>query len=87
MKVKELIKQLKELDQEAEIRVSLREGWRPKDTKSIKEIDVVIDQDTNIGFYCIDINVELDYEKEQKKILIDSHKNIISKDKSSSVIY
>lgn len=67
MKVKELLKQLNELDQEAEIRVSLREGWRPKGTKSIKAVDMVIDQDTNIGFYCMDIDLKQEWSDKNER--------------------
>ena len=60
MKVDELIHELKKLDQDTEIVISLRKKWRPYATKSIEKIDKVIDQDTNkLGYYAIDIDTEI----------------------------
>lgn len=60
VKVKELVKRLQQLDQETEIRISLRKGWRPHSTKTIQTIDHVINQNTNrLGFYAIDVDIKL----------------------------
>lgn len=78
MKIKELIQQLQELDENIEIRISLRKGWRPYMTKSISRIDKVIDQDTNrIGFYAIDINTESEYPETKENLIIPEHKSDI----------
>lgn len=60
MKVNELIQELKKLDQDTEIVISLRKKWRPYAIKSIEKIDEVIDQDKNkLGYYAIDIDSEI----------------------------
>lgn len=70
MKVNELIQQLQGLDQNAEIRISLRKGWRPYMTKSISKIDTAIEQDTNQTSYFIDINTETEYPETEENIII-----------------
>lgn len=63
MKVKELLEQLQGLDQETEVRISLRKGFRPIGTKPIKSLEPVFDQDTNrLGFYVIDVNTKYETE-------------------------
>ncbi|MGN7942268.1 hypothetical protein ACTJJ9_20670 [Metabacillus sp. 22489] len=74
MKVKALIEQLQKLDQETEVRISLRKGLRPIGTKPIKSLEPVIDQDTNrLGFYAIDVNTEFGTEEESKSSAIESN--------------
>ncbi|MDQ0225782.1 hypothetical protein CHH83_18360 [Bacillus sp. 7586-K] len=74
MKVKALIEQLQKLDQETEVRISLRKGLRPIGTKPIKSLEPVIDQDTNrLGFYVIDVNTEFGTEEESKSSAIESN--------------
>jgi len=74
MKVKALIEQLQKLDQETEVCISLRKGFRPIGTKPIKSLEPVIDQDTNLlGFYAIDVNTEFGTEEESKSSAIESN--------------
>ncbi len=69
MKVKELIERLQGIDQETEVRISLRKGWRPIGTKPINSLEPVIDQDTNrLGFYAIDVDTEFGAEEESKSL-------------------
>jgi hypothetical protein len=59
MKVEDLIKHLRTLKQDAEIFISVQKGYRPiADLKPIKELEVIIDQDTNELNYFISIDVE-----------------------------
>lgn len=86
MKVKELIKELQGLDPETEIRISLRKGWRPQSTKSIEKIDVIVDQDTNrVGFYAIEVDMELEYPVGEEKLIIPEGKNNEKYDVSNSL--
>ncbi|WP_421663554.1 hypothetical protein [Lysinibacillus telephonicus] len=62
MLVKNLIQALQELDQEKEIRISLRNGWRPTGTKSVEMIDYAVDMDTNKVSYFIDVDIHFEYE-------------------------
>lgn len=76
MKVKELIKQLQELDQETEVRISLRNGFRPTGTRPVKSLEPIIDQDTNkLGFYAIDVNTEFTYPEIEEKLFVPENKS------------
>lgn len=71
MKVKELIEELQRLDQETEIRISLRNGWRPITTKPIPKLDKVFDQDDNcLSFYSFDVDTAIDYPESDEKIIM-----------------
>lgn len=71
MNVKELIEQLQKLDQEIEIRICLRNGWRPITTKPIPKLDKVIDQDTNqLGYYGFDVDTSIEYPIHEEKIIM-----------------
>lgn len=86
MKVKELIKELQGLDPETEIRISLRKGWRPQFTKTIEKIDAVVDQNTNrLGFYSIDVEMDLEYPIGEEKLIIPEGKNNEKYDVSNSL--
>lgn len=62
MLVKDLIQALQELDQEKEIRISLRDGWRPIGTKPVEMIDYTVDMDTNKVSYSIDVDIHFENE-------------------------
>jgi len=71
VKVKELIEELQELDPNAEVRITLRKGWRPINTKPIPKLEPVFDQDTNrLGFYAIDVEIKPDYPMPEEKIIM-----------------
>jgi hypothetical protein len=71
VKVKELIEELKELDPNAEARISLRKGWRPIGTKPMPKLEPAINQDTNrLGFYAIDVDITPDYPTTEEKIIM-----------------
>lgn len=68
MKVKELIKELQELNQETEICILLRKKYRPLGSKPITYIHPYIDQDTNrLSTYAIDVDIEFEYSEEENK--------------------
>lgn len=63
MKVSELIQKLQEFDGDAEIKVSLRRGWRPiGDTVPVEDASIAFDQDTGRPSYFIDVDLGWDYE-------------------------
>lgn len=71
MKVNELITLLQQLDPEKEVRVSIRENYRPRGTKEITTVDALIDQDTNtLGFYAIDVDISNEYPQSEEKLII-----------------
>lgn len=77
MKVKELIDHLQKLDQEAEVRISIRKGYRPYGfTRPLTPLEPVFDQDTNRVSYSIDVNI-IDHEKyseTEEKLIIPENK-------------
>lgn len=71
MKVKDLIEQLQKLNQETEVCISLRKGYRPIGTKPIQSLEPVINQDTNqLNFYTIDVNTEIEYPETEENLII-----------------
>jgi myo-inositol-hexaphosphate 3-phosphohydrolase len=84
MKINELIKLLQQLDPDKEVRISLRDNYRPKGTREIITVDALIDQDTNkLGFYAIDVNISNELKKNSSLLETKEKKNINKKAKAT----